>query len=100
MTKVLSAPLDFGISHSGFFRHSTFGFCLSSAVTLAHHEIERAENGSDVAHHVVRQQPGQDAQVDKGRRADFQTMRRSTALAVDVKAEFALRILRPEINLA
>src|SRR5439155_22219924 len=69
-----------------------------SSVALPHHKIQRTQNRNRLAHHVVRQEPWQNAQVDEGRRADFQPVRRSSAFAVDVKAEFALRVFRAEIN--
>jgi len=36
-------------------------------VALSHHEIERAENRGDIAHHVARQQARQNAQVQQTR---------------------------------
>ena len=46
------------------------------------------------------QQIRQDAQVHERGGADLQTIRRAAAAAVDVEAEFALRIFVAEINFA
>src|SRR5437763_5672174 len=100
MTKTSSAARCFEISHSDFLRHSTFGIRHWLTVTFSHHEIERTQDGHHIADRVFGQHPGQDAQVNEGGRADFQAVRRSTPLAVDVKAQFALRVFGAEINLA
>src|SRR4051794_4954688 len=69
------------------------------AVALSHHEIERAEDRYRVAHHVARQQVGENAQVHERRRADLEPMRRPSPFAIDVKAEFAFGVLSGKVNL-
>ena len=50
------------------------------------------------AHHVAGEEFGEDAQVDEGRRADFQPVRHAAAFALDIEAELAFRIFRAEID--
>src|SRR5687767_6751936 len=60
------------------------------AVALAHDEVERTEDGDDVAHHVAGQDLREDGEVAERRAADLQPVRGAAAFAVDVEAEFAL----------
>src|ERR1051326_8655670 len=92
---------SFVIRNSSFvIRNSSFGFRQFSSVALAHDEIERAQDADDVADHVTREQPGEDAEVDEGRGPDFEPVGRASAFAVDVETELALGGFGPEIDLA
>src|SRR2546423_7394095 len=73
---------------------------FSSSVALAHYEVQTAEHGHDVAEGTAGQKFGQDAEIHKRGCANFQPVRHAAALAVDVKAELAFRILGGEINFA
>src|ERR1051326_4403645 len=93
--------ISFDIRNSSFvIRNSSFGFRQFSSVALAHDEIERAQDADDVADHVTREQPGEDAEVDEGRGPDFEPVGRASAFAVDVETELALGGFGPEIDLA
>src|SRR2546423_14132843 len=88
---------SFVIRHSCFvIRASSF----ASSVAFAHNEVQTAEDGHDVAERTAGQKFGQDAEVHKRGRADFQPVRHTAALAVDIKSKLALRIFGSEINFA
>ena len=70
------------------------------AVAFSHDEVEAAQDGDDVAHHVAGQKFAEDAEIDEGGRANFQAVRHAAALALDIEAELALRIFRAEIDFA
>src|SRR5439155_10245403 len=71
-----------------------------SSVAFAHDEVQTAQHGGHVAYHATGQKLGQDAEVDKRRRANFQPIRHAAALAIDVKTKLAFGIFRCEINFA
>src|SRR5438046_10656192 len=69
-----------------------------SSVAFAHDEVQTAQHGGHVAYHATGQKLGQDAEVDKRRRANFQPIRHAAALAIDVNATLAFGIFRCGIN--
>ena len=71
-----------------------------SSVAFAHHEVQTAEDRRPRRSSCAGQQLRQDAEVHERGRANLQPVRHAAALAVDVKAQLALRILRAEINFA
>src|SRR6202044_1925041 len=56
-------------------RKAVWGNFIGLPVALAHDEIEAAENRDHVAHHVAGQKFAEDAQVDEGGCAYFQSIR-------------------------
>src|SRR2546423_9290084 len=72
---------------------------IRSSIAFSHHKIEGAKDCYDIADHVARQCSGQNAQIDEGRRADLQAVRRPPSLAVDIEPELAFGIFVAEINL-
>src|SRR2546430_7889462 len=71
-----------------------------SSVAFAHYEVQTAQHSGHVAHHATREKLGQDAEIDKRWRANFQPVRHAATLAVDVKAQLAFWILCREVNFA
>jgi hypothetical protein len=52
---------------------------VNLAVTLAHYEVERAENCWDVRNHVAFEEVGTDTKVDERRGANLEPIRDSAA---------------------
>src|ERR1700731_4376430 len=80
-------------------RNSCF-VIVHSSVAFAHDKVQTSEHRGNVAHHAARKHFRQDAQIDKGRRADLKAMGYAAAFTVDVETELAFWILRREINFA
>ena len=70
------------------------------SVALAHHEVERTEDGGDIGDHVPGKEHIEERKVDEGRAANFQAIGDSSAFGADVEAEFAFGVFGSEIDFA
>src|SRR5690606_26681070 len=71
-----------------------------SAVDLAEHDVERAENGRDVGQHVAAAHEVHGLQMGEARRLDLAAVRLVGAVRHEVDAEFALGRLDGGVNVA
>src|SRR6516165_317564 len=76
------------------------GFMALLSIAFAHHEVQTAEHSGHVTNQATGQKLRQDAEVHKGWRANFQSVRHAAASAVDVKAKFPFWIFGSEIDFA
>src|SRR6266699_2756346 len=74
-------------------RYLAFGIrhCPLS-VAFAHDEVQTAQHRRHIAYHAARQKLGQDTEVHKRWRPNFQPIRHAAASAVNVTAKLALGI--------
>src|SRR6516225_2482746 len=70
------------------------------SVAFAHDEVQTAQHRRHIAYHAAGQKLGQDTEVHKRWRPNFQPIWHAAASAVNVKAKLALRIFRSEIDFA
>src|SRR5437867_1087857 len=89
------------VRHLDFFviGHSTF-VILPSSVAFAHDEVQTAQYCRHIAYHAAWQKLGEDAEIHKGRRSNFQSIWHTAASAVNIKAKLTLGIFRCEIDFA
>ena len=72
------------------------GSCLS--VTFTNDEVERAKDRWHVGDHVAWHHMGKDGKINKGRGADFHSVRYTATLRVDVETKFTLRVFRAKVD--
>src|SRR5881397_1439765 len=94
-----NALWSFARSSFGFLRHWTF-VILPSSVAFAHDEVQTAQYCRHIAYHAAWQKLGEDAEIHKGRRSNFQSIWHTAASAVNIKAKLTLGIFRCEIDFA
>src|SRR5215216_3016332 len=82
----------------GFRVFRVFRGFKNSPITLAHYEIERAEDRDDVGDQIADTDFRKDGKIAERRRSNLQPIRHAAALAHDVETQNALRILRLEID--
>src|SRR5262249_29781974 len=78
--------------------NSPIARCLP--VDVAQHDVDRAEDRDEVGDQVVLPDLGHDGQVDEARRPDLAARRNLRAVAHDVEAQLAARVLDRGIGLA
>src|SRR5262245_53195891 len=99
IASVSAAPYAVPVDHCQESRRKGTSRSMS-AVHLAEHDVDRADDGDRVGEHGAGQDRLEDREIAEGRRADAAAVAVRSALGDEVVAELAARVLDAEVALA